>query len=52
MKNSEEKSRFIEEVMRAIKNINADDFVNSFKLEKTTISLASRIDCAWKANSK
>jgi len=51
-KNSEEESRFIKEVSRAIKSINADDLVNSFKLEEATKSLASRIDCTWKANSK
>jgi len=51
-KNSKEESRFIEEVMHAIKSINADDLVNSFKLEETTTSLALTIDRAWKANSK
>jgi len=52
MKNSEEKSRFIKEAACAIKIINDDDLTNSFKLEETIISLASRIDRAWKANSK
>ena len=51
-KNSEEESRFIEEVTCAIKSINADDLVNSFKLEETTTSLALTIDHAWKANFK
>ena len=51
-KNSEEESRFIEEVACAIKSINADNLVNSFKLEETTTSLALTIDHAWKANSK
>jgi len=46
VKNSEEKSRFIKEVSHAIKSINADDLVNSLKLEEATKSLASRIDCA------
>ena len=51
-KNSKEESRFIEEVMHAIKSINADDLVNSFKLKETTTSLALTINHAWKANSK
>jgi len=51
-KNSKEKSRFIGEVTRTIKSINTNNLVNSFKLEETTISPASTIDCAWKANSK
>jgi len=51
-KNGKEESRFIGEVVHAIKSINADDLVNSFKLEETTTSLASTIDYAWKANSK
>jgi len=51
-KNSEEESRFIREVTYAIKSINTDDLVNSFKLEETTTLLASTIDCTWKANSK
>jgi len=51
-KNSKEESRFIREVMCAIKSINADDLVNSFKLKETTSSLVSTIDHAWKANSK
>jgi len=51
-KNSEEESRFIEEVMHAIKSINTDDLVNSFKLKETTTSLASTFDHIWKANSK
>jgi len=51
-KNSKEKSRFIEEVTCVIKSINADDLVNSFKLEETTTSLALTIYHAWKANSK
>ena len=38
--------------MHAIKTINADDLVNSFKLEEITTSLASKIDHTWKANSK
>jgi len=49
-KNSKEKSRFIGEVVCTIKTINVDDLVNSFKLEETTTSLVSTIDCAWKAN--
>jgi len=52
VKNSEKESRFIEEVLRTIKSVNADDLVNSFKLEEVTKSLALRIDCTWKANSK
>jgi len=52
MKNSEEESKFIEEVVHAIKSINTNDLSNSFKLKETTISLASRINHAWKANSK
>jgi len=52
VKNSEEESRFIEEVSHAIKSINADNLVNSFKLEEVTKSLASRINHAWKINSK
>jgi len=51
-KNSEEKSKFIKEVVCAIKSINVDDLVNSFKLEETITSLALTIDCTWKANSK
>ena len=51
-KNSKEESRFIEKVMHAIKSINADDLVNSFKLEETTTSLALTFDRIWKANSK
>jgi len=51
-KNSEEESRFIEEVMHAIKSINNDDLFNSFKLEEITTSLASTVDHTWKANSK
>ena len=34
------------------KSINTDDLVNSFKLEEATKSLASRINYAWKINSK
>ena len=52
IKNSEEESKFIEEVVHTIKSINTNDLNNSFKLEETTIFLASRINCAWKANSK
>ena len=52
VKNSEEESRFIEEVLYTIKSINTDDLVNSFKLEEATKSLASRINYAWKINSK
>ena len=52
MKNSEEESRFIEEATCAIKIINDDDLTNSFKLDETIISLASRIDHTRKANSK
>jgi len=52
VKNSEEESRFIKEAIHAIKIINNNDLANSLKLEETIISLASRIDCAWKANSK
>jgi len=52
VKNSEEESRFIEEVTHAIKSINADNLVNSFKLEETTTSLTSTVDYVWKVNSK
>jgi len=52
IKNSEEESRFIEEAACAIKIINNDDLANSLKLEEIIISLASRIDRTWKANSK
>ena len=52
VKNSEEESRFIEEISCTIKSINTDNLVNSFKLKEATKSLASRIDCTWKANSK
>jgi len=52
VKNSEEESRFIEEATHAIKIINNNNLANSLKLEETIISLASRIDCSWKENSK
>ena len=52
MKNSEEEFRFIKDISCAIKSINISDLYNSVKLEEVTSSLASRIDCAWKANSK
>jgi len=52
VKNSEKEFKFIEEVVHAIKSINTNDLSNFFKLEEITISLASRINHAWKANSK
>jgi len=51
-KNSEEEFRFIEEVTHAIKSISTDNLFNFFKLEETTTSLVSTVDCAWKANFK
>ena len=51
-KNSEEESRFIKDVSHTIKSINIANLYNSNKLEEATSFLASRIDHAWKANSK
>ena len=45
VKNSEEESRFIKDVLHAIKSINISDLSDSNKLEKATISLTLRIDC-------
>ena len=46
VKNSKKKSKFIEEVVHTIKNINSNDLNNSFKLEETTRSLVSKINYA------
>ena len=52
VKNSEKEMCFIKDVSYAIKSINISNLSDSNKLEKTTIFLASRIDHAWKTNSK
>ena len=51
-KNSEEEISFIKDISCTIKSINISNLSDSNKLEKATISLASRIDHIWKSNSK
>ena len=50
-RDSEEVS-FIKEVMHAIKSIDITDLSDSIKLKEVTNFLASKIEYAWKMNSK
>ena len=51
-KNSEEEESFIKDVSYAIKNININDLSNINKLKFVTNILASKIENAWRVNSK
>jgi len=52
VKNSEEEKNFIKDVLVAIKNIDISDLSDHSKIEEVTNSLASRIEFAWKTNTK
>jgi len=51
-KNSNEEVSFIKDVSYAIKNINIADLSDIYLLEDITNTLASKIENAWRANSK
>jgi len=51
-RDSKEEVSFIKEVMHAIKSIDITDLSNSVKLEEVTNFLTSKIEYAWKMNSK
>jgi len=51
-KNSEEEESFIKDISYAIKNININDLSNINKLKFVTNILASKIENAWRVNSK
>ena len=51
-KNSEEEKNFIKNISVAIKNINISNLSDHSKIEEVTNSLASRIEFAWKTNTK
>jgi len=52
VKNSEEEANFIKDVSYAIKNIDTSDLSDPYLLEGVTNTLASKIENAWRANSK
>ena len=51
-KNSKEEKKFIKDISVAIKNINISYLSDHSKIEKVTNSLVSRIEFAWKTNTK
>ena len=51
-KNSEEEKNFVKDVSVTIKNIDISDLSDHGKIEEITNSLASRIEFAWKTNTK
>jgi len=51
-KNSEEEKNFVKDVSVTIKNIDISDLSDHGKIEEITNSLASRIEFAWKMNTK
>jgi len=51
-RDSEEEVSFIKEVMHTIKSIDITDLSDSIKLKEVTNFLASKIEYAWKMNSK
>jgi len=52
VKNSKEEKSIIKNVSLAIKNIDISDLSDSSKIEEAMDSLASKIECAWKSNTK
>jgi len=51
-KNSKEEKSFIKNISLAIKNIDILDLSDSSKIEEAMNSLVSKIECAWKSNTK
>ena len=51
-KNSEEEIHFIKEVKHTIRSVDISDISDPIKLEETTNSLTSKIEYAWRMNSK
>jgi len=51
-KNSEEEVSFIKNVSYAIKNIDTSDLSDPYLLKDVTNTLTSKIENAWRANSK
>ena len=51
-KNSEEEASFIKDILYTIKNIDTSDLSDPYLLKNVTNTLASKIENAWRANSK
>ena len=52
VKNSKEEASFTKDISYAIKNINTADLSDIYLLEDVTNTLASKIENAWRVDSK